>query len=477
LSAITDLNMRQPEYFGSLDKLLQQHPESEWQTYLRWHLLHSSAPYLQAAVDQENFAFYGKVLSGQQQQEPRWQRGARLIDGEIGEALGQLFVEKHFPPAARVRMIELVANLKAVFRDRLAKLDWMTETTRAKALVKFDRFTQKIGHPEKFRDYSSVEIRPDDLLGNVRRANAFESRRELTRVGKPVDLTEWHMTPETVNAYFNPSQNEIVFPAGILQPPFFDLEMDDAVNYGAIGVVIGHEMTHGYDDQGRKYDADGNVLDTPAEPAGSDFKAKLKHTAYPTAEAAGIYLDYSKNRITSETLSLLLSLARESGLPKRIKAMFGGQKINITENRAVLHTALRNISNTPVKADGEDVMPEVNKVLAHVEKFSDALLTGAWKYFHIARSPKATAPVYVDIAHRAALGDDVGEAEALLDLALEARDLVAQGALAERLVGDQEQLLDLERLGDVVVGAELDRADRGLDRRERGDHDDVRRLG
>jgi putative endopeptidase len=156
-------------------------------------------------------------------------------------------------------MIELVDNLKAVFRDRLQKLDWMSDATRAKALAKFDRFTQKIGHPEKFRDYSTVKIVPDDYLGNARRADFFEAKRELTRVGKPVDRSEWHMTPETVNAYYSPSINEIVFPAGILQPPFFDAEMDDAVNYGAIGVVIGHEMTHGFDDQGRKYDGEGNL--------------------------------------------------------------------------------------------------------------------------------------------------------------------------------------------------------------------------
>src|SRR5437763_8953552 len=167
----------------------------------------------------------------------------------------------YFPCAARVRMIELVGNLKAVFKDRLGKLDWMSEPTRAKALVKFDRFTQKIGHPDKFRDYSSVEIRPDDYIGNVRRADVFESHRQLVRVGKPVDRAEWHMTPETVNAYFNPSQNEIVFPAGILQPPFFDPKADDAVNYGGIGMVIGHELTHGFDDQGRQFDADGNLRD------------------------------------------------------------------------------------------------------------------------------------------------------------------------------------------------------------------------
>lgn len=261
LKQMSDLVVRQPEFLASLDKLVKERPLTEWKTYLRWHLVRAAAPFLNSAAEEESFAFFGKVLRDQQAQEPRWQRAARVIDGEIGEALGQIFVEKHFPPQARARMTELVENLKAVFRDRLQKLDWMTGETRAKALAKFNRFTQKIGYPEKFRDYSSVEVRPDDYLGNVRRADIFESKRQLARVGKPVDKAEWHMTPQTVNAYFNPSQNEIVFPAGILQPPFFDLEMDDAVNYGAIGVVIGHEMTHGYDDQGRKYDAEGNLND------------------------------------------------------------------------------------------------------------------------------------------------------------------------------------------------------------------------
>jgi len=216
------------------------------------------------------------VLRGQPAQEPRWQRSARIIDGSIGEALGQIFVEKYFPPAAKARMAELISNLQAVFHDRLKSVPWMTETTRAKALGKFDRFTRKIGYPDKFRDYSSIDIRPDDYLGNVQRAAIFEARRELARVGKPVDKTEWDMTPQTVNAYFNPSQNEIVFPAGILQPPFFDVDMDDAVNYGAIGVVIGHEITHGYDDEGRHYDADGNLNEWWTEPDAKAFEDRTQ---------------------------------------------------------------------------------------------------------------------------------------------------------------------------------------------------------
>jgi putative endopeptidase len=194
----------------------------------------------------------------------------------VGEALGQLYVEKHFPPAAKARMGELIGNLRAVFRDRLTKLEWMSEATRKESLKKFDRFTQKIGHPDKFRDYAGLVIKRDDYLGNVQRANEFESRRQAARIGKPVDRTEWEMTPQTVNAYFNPALNEIVFPAGILQPPFFDLELDDAVNYGAIGVVIGHEITHGYDDQGRKYDAEGNLRDWWTEADGKEFDRRAQ---------------------------------------------------------------------------------------------------------------------------------------------------------------------------------------------------------
>ena len=276
----------QPEFFEALNKLVAEHPLSDWKVYLRWHLLNASAAFLPAAFEQEDFNFYGKVLSGQPEQEPRWKRAAHVIDGSLGEALGQLYVEKYFTPEAKARMNDLVENLKAVFHDRLEKIPWMTAETRAKALAKFERFTQKIGYPDKFRDYSSVVIQRNDYLGNVRRAEAFESQREIARVGKPVDRTEWGMTPETVNAYFNPTMNEIVFPAGILQPPFFDVTKDDAVNYGAIGVVIGHEMTHGYDDEGRKFDADGNLNDwwSAADAKAFDDRAQLVVNEYDTFE-------------------------------------------------------------------------------------------------------------------------------------------------------------------------------------------------
>jgi putative endopeptidase len=261
LGSMPDIIVRQPEFFDALDREIKERPLDQWKIYLRWHVLRASAPYLYSALQNEWFAFNGTVLSGQPAQEPRWQRSARVIDSHIGEALGQLYVERNFPPSARAKINNLIENLKGVFRDRLARVQWMTEATRAKALAKFERFTQKIAYPDKFRDYSSIDLRRDDYLGNVRRAALFESKRQIARVGQAVDKSEWEMTPQTVNAYFNPQKNEIVFPAGILQPPFFDATMDDAINYGAIGVVIGHEMTHGYDDEGRQFDADGNLND------------------------------------------------------------------------------------------------------------------------------------------------------------------------------------------------------------------------
>ena len=268
--------VRQPAFFQELTRLLRERPLSVWKTYLRWHVLRDAAPVLSSDFETESFAFNDTTIRGTPRMEPRWQRAARAIDANIGEALGQMFVEKHFPPAAKARMLELVTNVKAVVHDRLGKLDWMSEATRQKALAKFERFTQKIGYPDKFRDYSTLTIDAKDYYGNAKRASAFESRRRLARLGQKVDRTEWGMTPQTVNAYFSPTMNEIVFPAGILQPPFFDMDLDDAVNYGAIGVVIGHEITHGYDDQGRRFDADGNLNDWWTAKDAEEFQARAK---------------------------------------------------------------------------------------------------------------------------------------------------------------------------------------------------------
>lgn len=266
----------QPEFFLAVEKLIKTMPLSDWKVYLRWHILHSAAPFLSRQYESENFNFYGKILKGQQEQEARWKRANHVIDDAIGEALGQIYVDKYFPKQAKIKMNDLVNNLRAVFKDHLQQLNWMSNETREKALAKFDRFTHKIGYPDKFRDYSTLAIKRDDYYGNIKRASAFEIQRRIVRLGKAVDKTEWDMTPPTVNAYFNPLLNEIVFPAGILQPPFFDANMDDPVNYGAIAVVIGHEITHGYDDQGRHYNADGILSDWWTEKDAKEFTSRTQ---------------------------------------------------------------------------------------------------------------------------------------------------------------------------------------------------------
>jgi putative endopeptidase len=251
----------QPEFFDAVDGLLGSTSLRDWKAYLRWHLLHNSAPHLDPRFDDEDFEFFHRRLLGQQEPEPTWKRAATLVDSSLGEALGRLYVQRYFPTESRARMLDLVQDVRGVFRARLERVPWMTAETRTRALAKFDRFATRVGHPRRYRDYTKVRVSRRDHLGNLRRARAFEVERGVARIGSKVDRDEWQMTPPTVNAQFHPTKNEIFFPAGILQPPFFDPAMDDAVNFGGIAVVIGHEITHGYDDQGRKYDADGNLND------------------------------------------------------------------------------------------------------------------------------------------------------------------------------------------------------------------------
>ncbi len=259
--AAVEIIVGQPKFFEGLQEQLATRPLDDWKVYLRYKILRNAAPYLSTAFEEEVFRFYSTELQGTPAMEPRWQRSARIVDGQIGEALGQLYVAQYYPPEAKARMAELIANITAVMKDRLAKLEWMTEPTRQKALAKFARFTAKIGHPDKWKDYATVGVVRDNYFANIRASTEFEVKRNLAKLGQPVDKTEWAMTPPTVNAYFQPTGNSINFPAGILQPPFFDFTLDDAVNYGGIGAVIGHEITHGFDDQGRRYDADGNLKD------------------------------------------------------------------------------------------------------------------------------------------------------------------------------------------------------------------------
>jgi putative endopeptidase len=266
----TDVNVEAPEFFKALNQQLTTVPMSDWQTYLRWHVLNNSAAGLSAKFVDEDFNFRGKTLQGSKENLPRWKRCVAGTDRVLGEALGEVYVKKAFPPAAKARALDMVHNLEAALKSDISTLSWMGEATRKQAIVKLDAFLNKIGYPDKWRDYSSLELDRGSYLTNRFRANAFAKRRELNKIGKPVDKTEWGMSPPTVNAYYNPQINEIVFPAGILQPPFFDPLADDAFNYGGMGSVIGHEMTHGFDDEGRQFDSTGNLANWWTD---SDLKA------------------------------------------------------------------------------------------------------------------------------------------------------------------------------------------------------------
>jgi putative endopeptidase len=251
----------QPSYVKALGDLLKKTPVTDWKSYLELRLVDAYAPYLSKAFVDANFAFYDKTLSGQSEPRPRWKRGISFVESTLGEAIGELYVAKHFKPEAKARMAVLVENLKKAFGASIDGLEWMGPETKKAAHEKLAKFNAKIGYPDVWRDYTALEMKADDLVGNALRAAHFETNRQLAKLGKPVDKTEWFMTPQTVNAYYSSTLNEIVFPAAILQPPFFNLEADDAVNYGSIGGVIGHELGHGFDDQGRKSDGDGLLRD------------------------------------------------------------------------------------------------------------------------------------------------------------------------------------------------------------------------
>ena len=271
---VAALNIAEPDFFKEMDAALASIPLDDWKIYLRWHVIHSAAPALSAKFVDENFDFYGRKLLGTKEMLPRWRRCVQSTDQQLGEALGQFYVQRAFPPEAKAKAVEMVKNLMAALRADLATLDWMSPETRQKATVKLDAIAIKIGYPDKWRDYSAYRVDRGSYIENVRRGSAFAVAHDMSEIGKPVDRTEWGMTPPTVNAYYNSSMNEIVFPAGILQPPFYDASRDDAMNYGGIGVVIGHEMTHGFDDQGAKFDAQGNLKNwwTPEDLV--NFKAR-----------------------------------------------------------------------------------------------------------------------------------------------------------------------------------------------------------
>jgi endothelin-converting enzyme/putative endopeptidase len=250
-----------PDFFRAEEKLLAEHPLEHWKTYMRWQAIHRAAFYLNKSMADENFDFFSRTLAGQEQQLPRWRRCTGTADRDLGEALGQAYVDRAFPPESRARTIEMVHAIERAMHDDIENVNWMTPATKEQAIVKLKGIEDKIGYPSHWRDYSSVKVTRDNYLGNVEQASSFELERWVAKIGKPVDRSEWTMTPPTINAYYDPQLNTINFPAGILQPPFFEKNMDDSVNYGAIGMVIGHELTHGFDDQGRKFDAHGNLRD------------------------------------------------------------------------------------------------------------------------------------------------------------------------------------------------------------------------
>ncbi|MBI3885957.1 MAG: M13 family metallopeptidase [Opitutae bacterium] len=271
-----ELNLAHPDFFRGFAAALQTTPVADWQVYLRWHVLRNASPYLGPAFEQENFHFYSTVLTGVQEPKPRWFRVVTTIDNTVGEALGRLYVAEYFPPAAKARVLRLVEDLRAALGDRLRALEWMDAPTKEKALAKLAAFTVKMGYPDQWESYAGLTVDRGPYVANVMRFAAWGTADNLRRIGQPTDKARWNMTPPTVNASYNPSANAITFPAGILQPPFFDAQADDAVNYGGIGTVIGHEMTHGFDDSGRQFDAAGNLQDWWSPESAAQFKLRAE---------------------------------------------------------------------------------------------------------------------------------------------------------------------------------------------------------
>lgn len=271
-----DINVSQKPFFEGFGKIFNEVSLEDWKVFFEWNLLRNNATILSSNIVQENFEFSGKFLSGLKEMRPRWKRVTDLISGSLGEVLGQLYVEKYFPPASKQRAIELVANIKIALKERIGKLTWMGEETKKNAIAKLEKINVKVGYPDKWKDYSTLEIEKNSYYENIMRARHFSFLESLKKIGKPVDKIEWGMTPQTVNAYYSPKRNEIVFPAAILQPPFFFADADDAVNYGGIGVVIGHEISHGFDNHGRQFDKEGNMIDWWTEQDGKNFDEKTQ---------------------------------------------------------------------------------------------------------------------------------------------------------------------------------------------------------
>ena len=386
-SKFAEVVVRQPSFLAGLGDLWQSRPLTQWQDWTVWKVLRSRAPYLTDDVVQADFEFYGTTLSGTEENRERWKRGVSLVQDLLGEAVGKLYVARHFPADAKDRMKVLVDDLTEAYRRNISELEWMSPETRTKALAKLEKFTPKVGYPDKWRDYSQLQITPTDLLANVRNGYLDEYRRELGKLGQPVDRDEWFMTPQTVNAYYNPGMNEIVFPAAILQPPFFDPQADDAANYGGIGAVIGHEIGHGFDDQGAKYDGDGNLVDWWTDSDRTEFGKRT--TALIAQYAALSPSDLPGHKVNGELtigenigdlggLSIALAayriaLERTGGEPPVLDGLTGVQRVffgwaQVWRTKARESEAIRRLAVDPHSP------PEFrcNGVIRNIDEFYDA---------------------------------------------------------------------------------------------------------
>lgn len=373
----------QVNYTKDLNAIIKNTPISTWKTYLKWSLVNGAAGALNTPLDEENFNFNGTVLNGVPKQRPQWRRAVGVVNGSLGEMVGKLYVEKHFSPEAKARMLTLVGNLLKSYEASIKDLDWMSPETKKEALKKISKFTPKIGYPDKWRDYSTLKIVKNDLYGNLTRSTAFEYNRMMNKLGKPVDRTEWGMTPQTVNAYYNPPLNEIVFPAAILQPPFFDMKADDAVNYGGIGAVIGHEIGHGFDDQGSTFDGDGVMRDWWTKNDLSEFK---KRTGSLVAQYSGfkVFSDLNVNGeftlgenigdLGGLTIALKAYHASLNGKPAPVLDGFNGdQRVFIGWGQVWLNKAREQALRKQVGTDPHSPAQfRVNGVVRNIPEFYTA---------------------------------------------------------------------------------------------------------
>lgn len=382
--AFNEINVGQPQFFKEVNAMFADCSIEDWKTYLTWHVLNRTAEYLSSEFINAHFNFYGKFLSGKLENQARWKRVLRFSDSALGEAIGQMYVEKYFPSEAKERMLSLVSNLRSALGERIMSLDWMSGTTKEEAMAKLNKINVKIGYPDKWRDYSGLEITETSFFTNVLNASKFNFNFNINKIGKPVDPNEWGMTPQTVNAYYSPSLNEIVFPAGILQPPFFYMDADDAVNYGAIGMVIGHEMTHGFDDKGRQYDKNGNLNDWWTNEDAERFteRSQVLVDQYDQFEVlegvpANGKLSLGENIADLGGLNIsLLALKNINGnnsSPKKINGFTPEQRFFL----AYAHVWAQNITETEIlRRTKEDVHSlgkyRVNGPLPHMPEFYEA---------------------------------------------------------------------------------------------------------